>query len=714
MATKALTTYRLGAIAVALLLILLLTALHFMSNAIQNSEQLSHWFVPLLIFIVSGLVTMVALIGWNLVRLLREYRRDAAGSRLMARMIILFVLIALPPVGIVYFYSLQFLVKGIDSWFDVQVDEAMQDALDLNRASLAMNKRILLRVTENFLSRLEDSSQAGLALTIGELRGSSGATEMTLMDRNGGYIASSNVQIDVLVPSKVDVGILQQVVAGEPYAGITPFGEDGALHIRCVVADERGLVLRAMYPTSEVVSDLSDKVQIAYVNYRERAYLRDSIKFSFTLTLSLVLLLAIFAAAWAAFITARRMVSPIADIVEGTKAIAEGDYDRQLTVPKSQGELNFLVASFNTMTRKISQARDLAQRSQDQLASQHTYLETVLGHLSTGVMALDGEHHIRNANTAAGKILRIDVDEIMELGISRLVEVQASLQPFVESVTRGLEQQRPERRDEIQIHRRDGKQVLLCYLTKMVSDDSKEMGWLIVFDDVTALVQAQRDAAWGEVARRLAHEIKNPLTPIQLSAERLRRKYLGKIKLEDRDLLDSATTMIVNQVEAMKSMVNAFSDYAKPSRMERELIRIDSFIADVLGLYGPKVGFSPGARDVVVEADAVRLRQVIHNLIKNSIEATSALEEKSIDVETLLIVDNDRQMVELSVRDNGPGIPEDALDRVFEPYVTTKEKGTGLGLAIVKKIIEEHGGSIYAENGISGGTYIIITLPVKD
>ncbi|MGV6827327.1 MAG: sensor histidine kinase, partial [bacterium] len=305
MASKALSKSSLGVVAVVPLLALLLTALHFMSNAIENSEQLDEWFVPLLIFIVTGLVTMVLLIGWNLFRLLQAYRKDAAGSRLMARMIVLFVMIALPPAGIVYYYSLQFLMRGIDSWFDIKVDAAMEDALELNRASISMNKRVLLRVTENFLSNLEDSSQAGLALTIGEIRALSGATEMTLMDRSGALIASSNVELDVLVPQKPDPAIFQQVINGDPYAGITPFGENGSLHIRCVVADQRGFVLRAFYPTSEVVSDLSEKVQSAYAIYRERAYLRESIKFSFTLTLSLVLSLAVTNASQAAANTAR-------------------------------------------------------------------------------------------------------------------------------------------------------------------------------------------------------------------------------------------------------------------------------------------------------------------------------------------------------------------------------------------------------------------------
>lgn len=715
MATKTVRPYRTGAYAVVLLLLLLLAALHFISDAVLNSESLSRWFIPLLIFIVSGLIALAGVIAWNLLRLLGEYRRKAAGARLMARMLALFILLGMAPVGIVYYYSSQFLIHGIDSWFDVQIDAAMKDALDLNKASLSLNKRVMLRFTMQMLDGIEDTSQAGLALTLGELRNSSGAVEMALVDRSGQLIASSHVNPDVLVPSEPGAGIVQQVLAGENYVGFSPYGETGELHVRCLVADiSRGLILQAIYPASGQVSELSQRVQAAYVAYKERAYLRESIKFSFLLTLSLVLLVGIFSAAWAALFTVRRLVAPITDIANGTRAVAEGEYDKQLPQPRYRDELGFLVASFNAMTRRIAQARDMAAQSQHELEAQHTYLETVLGHLSTGVMALDVDGNIRTANQAADQILRADVSERLGQPLAMLAEESAQLEPFVEQIGVALLEKAEEWRAEIILYRGEGRQVLICERTYLDMGDHHDMGCVVVFDDITTLIKAQRDAAWGEVARRLAHEIKNPLTPIQLSAERLRRKYLDILAPEDKNILDSATRTIVNQVEAMKEMVNAFSDYAKPSRMLSELLVVDDFISEVLGLYGSLVGFEPQAANLAIEADPVRFRQVIHNLIKNAQEAVVGEPEKYIKVVTRRLLDKDSILVQIEVQDNGSGFDETFLVQAFEPYVTNKVRGTGLGLAIVKKIIEEHGGNISAENVPDGGARIIIRLPAVE
>ncbi len=704
--------WRLGVVGVVGLVILLLAALHMMSGAVQNSERLSRWFIPLLVFTVSGLVTLVGLIGANLFRLWRENRRRASGSGLTARLVVIFVLLSLAPVSVVYFYSLQFLLRGIDSWFDVQIDTAMEDALSLSRASLDLHKREMLRTTQKMLGELEDSSRAALTLSIGDQRNSSGATELALFDLAGTVIASSNVDTGVLVPETPENPILQQVRAGESYVGMHKSA--GQLYVRCLVRDLRnpGLILQALYPVADTISNLSESVQDAYVRYKERIYLRNSIKFSFALTLSLVLMLGLFAAVWAAFQSARRLVAPIRAIADGTLAVGEGNYDKQLPVPRHNDELSFLVASFNAMTRRIAQARNIADRSRRELQAQHAYLETLLSGLSSGVIALDDEGSIRTANPAALEILGVDTGEVQHLPLERLIDFNPQLEPFVERVRYGMDQP-GEWRDEITLYHSDGRQVLLSRRSPIELAEGGR-GHVLVFDDVTALVKAQRDAAWGEVARRLAHEIKNPLTPIQLSAERLRHKYLDQLPGEDAALLDRATNTIVQQVEAMKAMVNAFSDYAKPSKMEREPVQLDPFIAEVLSLYegqSTPVGFRSGAGDLQVEADPVRLRQVLHNLIKNAQEAVSGQSDGRVEVRSAEVSDGDLPYGEIQISDNGPGFSSEDLGRVFEPYVTTKAKGTGLGLAIVKKIVEEHGGMIRAGNDEDGGGCVVLRLP---
>lgn len=708
--------YRRGALGVLLLLATLLAALHMMSGAVQNSAALTEWFMPLLVITVGGLLLLVALITLNLVRLLRDYRRQVAGSRLAVRLVLIFTLLSVVPASLVFHYSLQFLLRGIDSWYDVQIDNAMEDALALSQASLGLHKRQMLRFTQRAVGRLEDSSRAALALSLGELRDAGGAVEMALLDKTGRLIASSSANPETLIPDRPDNAILQQVRSGTDYAGITPWGETEQLHVRVVTRDPTGrdLILQAIYPTSSNISDLSDRVQNAYAAYRERAYLRESIKFSFALTLSLALLNALFFAAWAAFWTARRLVAPVRDIAEGTRAVAEGDYDKQLPVPRARDELAFLVASFNAMTRRIALARNETEHSQQQLEAQRAYLETVLGGLSSGVMALDPAGHITTANTAASQILGLDLATLEDRPLAALAASNADLEPFVDAITQSLENPGGDWRGELTLYGQAGRQVLLCRRAPLRFADQEEPDQVLVFDDITALIKAQRDAAWGEVARRLAHEIKNPLTPIQLSAERLRHKCLGKLEPDLARILDRATHTIIQQVEAMKSMVNAFSDYAKPSQMQPHPVALDTLVDEVLDLYrGLQVPlrFHPDAADVMIDADPVRLRQVLHNLVKNAQEAVADQDDGRVDVATATGYKNDCQYAEITVSDNGGGFDPEQLGRVFDPYVTTKEKGTGLGLAIVKKIIDEHGGVIWAENQPDGGGRVVIRLP---
>lgn len=704
---------RLDMLAAGMLVVLLLAALHMISAAVQRSEDLGQWFMPLLLFSVVGLVMLFALVGWNLWQLLRDYRRRVAGSRLSARLSVMFLVLALLPVCVVYFYSIRFLSSGIDSWFDLQVDSAMEDALTLSKLSLDLTKRERLKRTEDLLDAIEDTSQTAIALNIDEMRNTAGADEMTLFSVQGKVLALSHVNPDTLLPTPPDSGMVQQVVGGQDYVGVAT-DPDGRLVVRCLVLDrqERGIVLQALYPVPESLSDLSQNVQDAYEVYRTRAYMRSQIKFTFALSLSLVLLLGLFAAAWGAVFTARRLVQPISDIAEGTRAVAEGDYDKQLPLPRAEDEIGFLVSSFNAMTRRIARARNALEDSRRELLTQHNYLETVLAGLSTGVMALDGDGHIKTANPAADQIFGLPVSELESHPLAVLGERNDALLPFVQSAEEGLRTGRREGRAEITLYRGGGRQVLLCRHSVLDMGDGEATGHVLVFDDVTELVKAQRDAAWGEVARRLAHEIKNPLTPIQLSAERLRHKYLGKLPPEDGKVLDRATHTIVQQVEAMKAMVNDFSDYAKPTRLQLEPVRVDDLLNEVLALYesGPQqVAVVLNTADLLIEADPVRLRQVMHNLIKNALEAGG--EQGAVSVGSITGEEEGNAYVEISVSDNGPGFDPELIGQVFEPYVTSKTKGTGLGLAIVKRIVSEHGGLVSADNIEGGGGRVVIRLP---
>lgn len=707
-----------GALPVTALLILVLVSLHFMSGALQNTEELSRLFIPLLVTSVLGLFAMVIVVSFNIVQMVTRYRRQAAGSRLALRLVVVFVALSLAPVAVVYYYSQQFLLKGIDSWFDVHIDQSMEDALSLGRASLDLHKLERLKVAQLLLGELSGSSVAGLSLSLEDLREQFGASELVLMDAGGKVIVSVNADPSILITSRPEGAMLQQVRSGEDYVGVEPNPNvEGQLEVRAVVADRvRSRLLLARFPVSRSIADLTTKVEDSYSRYKELAFLRKSLKSTFTLSLAMVLLFSLLAAIWAAFFTARRLVKPLAGISEGTREVAEGNYGLQLPLPKARDELGFLVDSFNSMSRRIAHARDETARTQRQVEAQRTYLETVLGRLSSGVISLDASGQLRTANQAAGEILKVDLSRMLGQDVDALARISPRLRQFIDAVREPVEQERRDWRGQITLIGGEGRQVLLCRGTPLAQPDDESMGYGLVFDDITNLLKAQRDAAWGEVARRLAHEIKNPLTPIQLSAERLRHKYLKKMTEKDADVLDRATHTIVSQVEAMKEMVNAFSDYARPSRIEPQPVDLDALVAEVLDLYRSAglvagLGVRLEAAGSRVEADPVRLRQVVHNLVKNAQEAVSGVADPKIEISTELKVENDNRVVQLAVVDNGPGFEPEILAHLFEPYVTTKTRGTGLGLAVVKKIAEEHGGTIWADSRPGGGASLILRLP---
>ena len=728
MAADALTKKRiLGTVPVAVLMIALFVALVLMTDAIQNSEDLSRAFVPLLFIVLGGLLIMAVLVVVNIVKLLRRYRHQAAGSRLTLRLVVLFGLISLLPVGVVYYFSLGFLLRGIDSWFDVEIGRAMQDALTLNQASLDLNQRVLVRYTEALLSGIQDRSSTAIALTLSSLRRHAGAEELTVFGTTGQVLGTANQDPAKLVPSFADREVQQGVRAGKNYVG-TESGPGDELVVRVLVNDPGGrpMQMQAIFPTSSRISELAAGLETAYNRYTELAYLRRSLKTSFSLTLLLVLLFGVMAALIAAFHTARRLVAPIADLARGTRAVAEGDYEQNLPLPRHDDELAFLVASFNTMTRRVAQARNAAEYSQQAAETQRNYLESVLGRLSSGVVAFDAEQHLRTANPAAVQILNLAPDADQNLSLTDLAAAQPWLQPWTEAVRSHLAGGQ-DWRQEITLQRTAGRQTLMCRGSTLPLPDADGRGHVVVFDDITTLITAQRNAAWGEVARRLAHEIKNPLTPIQLSAERLRHKLLPKADPQDAQLIDRSTRTIVAQVEAMKSMVNDFSDYARTPQSQPVPLAFDHLVQEVLDLYRSAgtgaLQVRLEAPDTQVRGDALRLRQIIHNLIKNAQEALGGRADARIEVSTRIVAgtaddagptagtEGPVTFIQLEVADNGPGFDPAIQDRMFEPYVTSKPKGTGLGLAIVKKIIEEHGGIICAVNTGNGAT-IRIRLPI--
>ncbi|MEM9056317.1 MAG: ATP-binding protein, partial [Pseudomonadota bacterium] len=603
----------------------------------------------------------------------------------------------------------------------VDVSTGLESALDLSRTTIDMRLYEYRSRTQTMAHTLEAANERDIFRLLDTLRRESGAVELTLLGANNRIVATSSEYPATVVPTRASDEVLLQTRQGNPYVALDPLPEGGfqvraAVPLAVLTAGQEQRLLHALYPMAERLGDLAQEVQGAYTQYREIAWLRGPLKQSFMLTLSLVLLLSLLAAVWGAFFFARRLVAPIQALADGTRAVAKGDFDTRLPMP-ARDEIGFLVNSFNDMTRKLADARELAVRSQQAVERQRASLAVILARLSTGVIALEPDFSIRNANQAAGAILDVELDKQVGGRLDDLSEGSPLVAQFVEACRLHLEAGESEWREQIVLRAEVGQRVLMCACTTLPGDGDLAAGYVLVFDDITALLQAQRDAAWGEVARRLAHEIKNPLTPIQLSAERLRNRYLDTMNDTDARFLERATRTIVGQVEAMKEMVNAFSEYARAPDMDISRFDLNILIAEVAELYkgsvaGIRVDLELDRTMPAVRADAGRIRQVLHNLLRNAFEATQDQEDASVAVTTRLSTDGGADVFHVVVEDNGPGFHMPARDQVFDPYVTTKPKGTGLGLAIVKKLVEEHGGRVEAENRDEGGARVEFTIPV--
>ncbi len=712
------STFRNTASIVALVL-LLMVSLYTISDATSNSATFGKYYNWLVFFNALGLVGLLGLIVYNVYKLIVQYRIRTIGSRLTARMIGVFVLLTIIPVSIVYYFSLSFLHRGIDSWFDVGIETALEDSLQLGRGALDLRKRDALNKTRNFAAEISEIDNEILIVYLDEARERLAANELTLYDHNQSIIASSGVNTTELpeAPPLTDIGDLD---VDNPYLKLVEDPVYG-LAIRIVVrlpsldVTEPPRNLQALYPFTDRLNELTIGVQEAFDRYKELAVLRDPLKTSFTLALSIIWLLSVLSAIWLAFVAARKLVAPINDLVEGTKAVAAGDYEKQLTL-SGNDELGFLLRSFNTMTRKISRSRAIAEQSQRMEALQKNYLESVMEHITSGVLTIDETGFIKSGNPAACQIFDIESFFFSELYITDVVHQYPMMEPFFKAVQTHLNSD-DEWQEEITIFTQGGKKILRVRGTTLLSESDNRREQVIVVDDLTELIKAQKESAWSEMARRLAHEIKNPLTPIQLSAERLQRKLSGQLDSEQQSMLDRYTHTIVQQVEAMKSMVNAFTEYARSPAQQSSRLDLNAMLEDVVVLYHEnhsevRIDLELDKNLPEIDADDVRLRQLLHNLIKNSLETIDG--EGWIRLKTELTESSGRSWIELTVSDSGAGIADEVMDNLFDPYVTTKSAGSGLGLAIVQKIVDEHGGTVRVGRAQRGGAKFTVRLPLSE
>jgi nitrogen fixation/metabolism regulation signal transduction histidine kinase len=727
-----------------------------------------------LLLAVNGVVALAlaVLVVLLIARLVRRLRQRRFGARLMGRFAVAFALVGVLPGLLIYVVSVEFLSRSIESWFEVRVDRALESGLTLGRAALEAQLADLSSKGRAIALELADVPEEGQLAALDRARERAGVQEALLVTASGNLVGTSSARGMSLAPDMPAVSQLRQarvqrsvaLIEGDPLSTdpkiglrtrvIVPVPQPAAVSLtpalptagpRAVLPprDPAGAVLQGERRYLQLVQRVPPSVaanaqalQDGYREYQELALSRSGLLQIYTLTLTLTLLLAVFAAMAAAVLLASSMTAPLLHLAEGTRAVAEGDYRRRVREFRGDDELSGLARSFNAMTDQLGQARDAVEAKQRELENAKAYLERVLANLSAGVIVVNHAWQLVTANYGASRILGLPLaprvgERLHEVVPALAGKLSGAFEDLALSAT-------PKDSWQQQIEApRAGSATgaeplsLLARGSRLPLDDGP--GYVVVFDDITQVISAQRAVAWGEVARRLAHEIKNPLTPIQLAAERLQMKLSPRLPPEQADVLMRGAATIVSQVAAMKRMVDDFRDYARVPPARLAPLDLNALVEEVVALYGTAgtavdLRLAPAVPPIL--GDAGQLRQVVHNLIANAQEAiggaraaqpeAAAAEPPRIVVRTEPVrVDEPGSPggvasgVRLAVEDNGPGFPANILRRAFEPYVTTKPSGTGLGLAMVKKIVDEHGARIELVNrhvGSPGGATVTIVF----
>ncbi|WP_085317918.1 sensor histidine kinase [Derxia lacustris] len=706
-------------------------------TAASNSAFFNRNYTTLLYANLGLLAVLAAAVVWLGFRLWQRHRRRRFGARLMARMALTLGLVGVLPGVLIYTVSVQFLARSLESWFNVRVDSALEAGVRLGQASLDALRSDLVNKAHDAALELADASVSGRAALLSRLRDQTQAADAVLFTASGRVLATAGGGLLLApdLPARETLARLRVAPTLSTIEGDDP--ADGAaqpLRLRVIVpvpasagaqfaapADDVYLQIVQLVPDS--LADNAKAVTAVYQDYRELALAREGLGKVYTVALTLTVLLAAFAAMVSALVLANRFARPLAALAEGTRAVAEGDFT-PLPEPGTRDEIAALTQSFNQMTAQLADARAAVDAREAELARANAYLSSLLANISAGVLVFDERLRLMSANPAAETIVGTPLS--LRIGTALLaLPVLDRIADGVRDAFAAADSREPWQA-QFQIER-DGAPdlALLARGSRLVTADGTLL--VMVFDDISDMLSAQRALAWGEVARRLAHEIKNPLTPIQLSAERLEHKLAAKLGPEDAAVLSKGARTIVTQVAALKHMVDEFREYARLPPTTLAAVDLNRLIEEVAALYGGVEARFELAPDLPpILGDAGQLRQVIHNLLQNAQDAVAARVAESgpipvqpgddgahivVKTEALQFAASDRAEklgVRLQVRDRGTGFNPRIAARIFEPYVTNKPRGTGLGLAIVRKIAEEHGARIEAGNADSGGA--IVTL----
>lgn len=736
-----------------------------------SASRLAH-FHELLVYLNIALA--IGLFIWVLgltIRLISHLRERKFGARLTARFALAFTLIGVFPGALIYTVSIQFMTRSIESWFNVRVDTALDAGLTLGRTAIDSQLAELDNRAKLLAPTLGQIPDVELPALLSRIRESSGASEAMVMTNSGRPVAFVTAQFGQMLPAYPPISVVNQLRLTRGYSGLETIDQGGLgsvssqLILRVIAPIDvmdgpttgpLGTTelrwLQLIKPVPETLSRNAREVQDGYRDYQELALSRQGLRQLFGVTLTLALLLTVFAAMAVALFLSKRLAEPLSKLASATKAVSEGDF-RPLPEPPQNDEVGVLTRSFNDMTRQLEEARRMVDSNRVQLERSKLYIEGILSNLSAGVIVFDEQFRVTTFNQGAQSILGADLRQVM----GRPLETVDRLVAFTAHIKRAFSQH--EAVDSGRLHWQEqfefafgtqadtglnrsdsvltgdthaSQNITLLARGTHLKADGRGDGYVLVFDDITELISVNRSVAWAEVARRMAHEIKNPLTPIQLSAERLAMKLAGRLAPDDAKLLDRATTTIVNQVTSLKHMVDDFREYARKPAQTYTEIDLNQIVDDVLALYGwdpdqLRVSNQDELNDIIFDVslsedlpkvlgDPTQLRQVVHNLLGNAREALidqAGLKRISLVTEiiaTQVGASLQQRAIRLTVADNGPGFSSQILQRAFEPYTTTKAQGTGLGLAIVRKIIEEHGGHVDVSNRRDGGARVTVLL----
>lgn len=685
-----------------------------LAKSLANSDLISsESFRLLLIFNVIFIIGLVLLIGIQIYRLFRNIKKEIVGSKLTLRLVLSFGLMVIIPVSVVYFVSFNFLTKSIDSWFNVKVESALEGGLSLGQKTLDILMKDIELKSKSIAFSLGNTDENLRNNQLIDLREKFAIFQAIIIDNKNNIIAISSENI-ANIPQLPPADDLIKA-EGSFYGRI--LDDNGKIFLKSLSPIKlkeditKKVYLELTQPIPLAISNLAISVESVYEEYQQLAYSRTSLKIIYSLTLTLVLLLAILSAVALSFVISRRFSSPIAQLAEATVAVAKGNFKKVIPDQGKKDELGMLVNSFNSMTAQLNSATLSSEKNRIKVEEARKFLDSILTNLSSGIIVIKKNLEIIQTNIEFYKIFNLAVKRQFR-NLNDFCHINDEYLKLIHFVSEFVKEKKYVKTKSKDFKFNINKNEKIIRLQIKSIKESGEFIFILLVDDITDVSEAQRHQAWSEVARRLAHEIKNPLTPIQLSAERVESKLKDKLSVEDLQMLQRSTQTIVNQVESLKIMVNEFADYARTPKLKKEDTDINEFIQEILDLYESskvRIKYDNVKGSLIVSLDKNKLRQVFINLIENSIDALESTKKPLIYISVI------KRMKTLifKISDNGPGVPSELINRVFEPYVTSKTKGTGLGLAIVYKIIDEHNGDIKILNDKKGGTLVTFKIPIE-